>query len=139
MAHRITTTRDVQENVNFNCATTRTTATRAVAKCRPECLIHGEGLQKLVEAINPNSFDSSFAAGAMTWAIPSIRQEQPNWLPGFLPGKIDGAFLITVNSEARLVLGILGRSVSVIHDETGNVPSWGSNHNLPWRMYGRTV
>jgi len=51
----------------------------------------------------------------------------PNWLPDFLSGKIDGVFLITggtqtaVNSEATLVLGILGKSVSVIHDETGNV------------------
>jgi Dyp-type peroxidase family len=131
LAHRITTSHDVQlrefqlrdhknhgnknplPNIGVNISFTAT------------------GLQKLVAGINANSFDPSFAVGAIKQAKslgdPMDAAGNPVWLADFLSGKIDGVILITggtqnaVTTEATSLLGILGNSVSVVHDQTANV------------------
>jgi Dyp-type peroxidase family len=131
LARRITSTREVQER-EFQLRDYKNHGNKEpLPNVGVNISLTVSGLQKLVQGINPNSLDASFAAGAVAQAKslgdPLNPTGTPNWLPDFLSGKIDGVFLITggsqlaVNSEATLTLGILGKSISVIHDETGNV------------------
>jgi len=76
--------------------------------------------------------DASFDKGAAALA-PSLGDALDgtgkliNWKPEFLSNNIDGVFLVTggtqaaVDGEAQHVLGILGASITVIFDETGQV------------------
>jgi Dyp-type peroxidase family len=131
LTHRITTTRDVQLR-EFQLRDHKNHGNKnPLPNIGVNISLTASGLQKLVAGVNTNSFDPSFAAGAITQAKslgdPLNGAGGPDWLPDFLSGKIDGVLLITggtenaVNAEAKSLLGILGKSVALIHDQTANV------------------
>ncbi len=88
------------------------------------------GIQKLLEvsSLGDASFDKGAAAQALTLgdALDGTGK-LANWKPEFLSNNIDGVFLVTggtqaaVDGEAKHVLGILGASITLIFDQTGQV------------------
>jgi Dyp-type peroxidase family len=131
LVQRISTTRDVQIR-EFQLRDQKQHGNRVpLPNVGLNLSFTATGFEKLVPDVNAATIDASFSAGAVNQAKslgdPISGTGAPEWLPDFLSGRIDGVFLATggtkaaVDGEATLVLGILGKSVSVVHDETGNV------------------
>ena len=129
LAHRVTTTREVYAR-EFQLRDHKVQGDRTLL---PNIGLNigftSAGIQKLLPGASLQ--DPSFGAGAEVQAgalgDPLNGTVPANWLPDFLGKRIDGVLLITggaqaaVDSEAAKVLALLGTSVSVIHDQTGNV------------------
>src|SRR6202049_4962510 len=88
------------------------------------------GIKKLLASadLGDASFDKGAAAQAPTLGDAlDATGKLVNWKPEFVSNNIDGVFLVTggtqaaVDEEAHHVLGILGPSITVIFDETGEV------------------
>jgi Dyp-type peroxidase family len=84
-----------------------------------------DGIQKLVPRAELG--DPSFTSGAKAQA-PSLNDPAAlsTWLPPFLTAAIDGLFFVTggmraaVDGEVNHLLNLLGRSIAVTFDQTGN-------------------
>jgi Dyp-type peroxidase family len=134
IAHRITTTRTVQER-EFHLRDHKNQGnTTPLPNIGVNLGFTASGIGKLVPVTNQGQTldDPSFAVGAKSQAkslgdpvdgsgIPTT------WVPQFLNAAIDGVFLITggtdadVNAEAKRLLGILGATVAVSFQENGDV------------------
>ena len=130
VAHRITTSRTVELR-EFQLRDHKNQGSKTVL---PNVGLNlgftNSGILKLVPGANLK--DPSYAVGAKAQAAslndPVDAQKNPNtWVPQFLNANIDGVFLITggtqaaVDEEAVTVLAVLGATVTVSFDQTGNV------------------
>jgi len=134
IAHRITTTRTVQER-EFHLRDHKDQGnTTPLPNIGVNLAFTAGGIGKLMPATNNGTTlgDASFAAGAKGQAKslgdPVDAAGNPTtWVPQFLNAAIDGVFLITggtdagVNTEANKLLGILGTTVAVSFQENGDV------------------
>lgn len=140
IAHRITTARTVHLR-EFQLRDHKSQGNKApLPNVGVNLAFTNDGMRKLVPGANLN--DPSFAAGAKKQADalsdPVDAQGNPTtWVPKFSNAAIDGVFLITggtkaaIDDEAAKILAILGASVRVSYEETGNVrpgPEKGHEH-----------
>jgi Dyp-type peroxidase family len=134
IAHRITTTRTVEER-EFHLRDHKNQGNKTLLpNIGVNLALTASGIGKLLPVTNDGQTlgDTSFAAGAKAQAKslgdPVDAAGNPTtWIPQFLNATIDGVFLITggtdpdVNAEANKLLGILGATVAVSFQENGNV------------------
>jgi Dyp-type peroxidase family len=134
IAHRITTTRTVQER-EFHLRDHKNQGNTApLPNIGVNLGFTAGGIGKLIPATNNGKTlgDASFAAGAKGQAKslgdPVDGGGNPTtWVPEFLNATIDGVFLITggsdavVSAEAKALLSILGATVAASFRENGDV------------------
>jgi Dyp-type peroxidase family len=136
IAHRVTTTRTVQER-EFHLRDHKNQGkTNLLPNIGVNLSFTASGIGKLIPGTNDRQTlgDASFAAGAKKQAR-SLGDSvdglgNPNtWMSKFLNATIDGVFLITggtdadVHGEANNLLGILGATVLASFQENGDVRS----------------
>jgi Dyp-type peroxidase family len=134
IAHRITTTRTVQER-EFHLRDHKNQGNTApLPNIGVNLGFTAGGIGKLIPATNNGKTlgDASFATGAKGQAKslgdPVDGGGNPTtWVPEFLNATIDGVFLITggsdavVSAEAKALLSILGATVAASFQENGDV------------------
>jgi Dyp-type peroxidase family len=134
IAHRVTTTRTVQER-EFHLRDHKNQGkTNLLPNIGVNLSFTASGIGKLIPGTNDGQTlgDASFAAGAKKQARslgdPVDGSGNPNtWVSEFLNAAIDGVFIVTggtdadVNDEAKKLLDILGTTVVATFQENGDV------------------